>query len=783
MTDSSRLPPTRTDAASLGRDDALAAAVAEPAGWSTTPVATATPAELAERQRRADRLLDAEGAGHLIHDALAPDGATSRPWRLDPIPYVVSAAEFALLADAAAQRLALAEAMFDDMVGAQRLVRDGIVPPTVWFGDGGVRPVGRATGAGGAPRRNVVHLALDVVRLADGTWRVVQQLTDAPVGLGYTLIYRSVSARVMPDALRSSGAASIADAPTHLRRALLALAPTNRRSPRVVVLSGGPAHVSYVDQSSLAMQMGVHLAEGGDLVVRRQRVWLRVLDGVEPVDVVYRRVEDRSLDPLDVRATGGLGVPALTWAAQADGVGLGNACGTAVLESVALEPSLDAASRLLLGAPLLLDARRPTEVVEHAPVFHAERRHPFELAPVVVRLQVVASSAGAVVVPGGVGRVVAAGDDLRRPTAQLAKDVWVLDETRRVPLVVAAAPPQVDFGSSVPRRAADALFWLGRAAERAEHAARAVRVVTTAVQADPGLVDLDDGAWTFGVIGVLRAARGASAVVDPDAHDHRALAHLLADELAATVAAVAAQVTSLVQEAMSVREFMSTTTGRVLGRLVRMRQTLLDDLERGDPDSVGLDGSARVEAIEVDDLDTVLTDLAALAGLAMESTVRGPAWRFLDLGRRLERALGIVAGVEAALAPIAPPLTVQPLTEVLLASNESLVAYRRRHRSEVEMRAVLDLLVHDDANPRGLAFQLDRLREHVASLAWHRGGDLVQRASLGALVGGDDAVVAGRRLGIDRVVLDVRGPLLDLVDDVIARWFADPVDPITAGRS
>jgi uncharacterized alpha-E superfamily protein len=184
-----------------------------------------------------------------------------------------------------------------------------------------------------------------------------------------------------------------------------------------------------------------------------------------------------------------------------------------------------------------------------------------------------------------------------------------------------------------------------------------------------------------------------------------------------------------------------------------------------------------------DDLDIVLVDLAALAGLAMESTVRGPAWRFLDLARRLERAIALLGSVEAALGLAVEPLAFQPLAESLLSVNESLVAYRRRYRSDVEVGAVLDLLVHDDANPRSLAFQLDRLREHMASLAWQEGADLVQRASIAALGTVDDTIMGGRRLAIDALVLGVRGPLLELGDAVVRRWFADPVNPMMMGNS
>ena len=211
------------------------------------------------------------------------------------------------------------------------------------------------------------------------------------------------------------------------------------------------------------------------------------------------------------------------------------------------------------------------------------------------------------------------------------------------------------------------------------------------------------------------------------------------------------------------REYLSTTTGRVLVRLARAHGLLLD------------------QDAPTDELDSVLVDLAALAGLSMESTVRGPAWRFLDLGRRLERSLAVLGSVESALGADAPPMAFQPLADAVLAANESLVAYRRRYRSDVDLDAVLDLLLRDDSNPRGLAFQLDRLREHVSALAWSKGVQLVHHASSAAMAEINDAVVGGRRIAIDGYVLSVRGPLLELAQAIGLHWFADPVNPTLMG--
>jgi uncharacterized alpha-E superfamily protein len=171
----------------------------------------------------------------------------------------------------------------------------------------------------------------------------------------------------------------------------------------------------------------------------------------------------------------------------------------------------------------------------------------------------------------------------------------------------------------------------------------------------------------------------------------------------------------------------------------------------------------------VDSLDRVVLAESALAGLVVDSTVRGPAWRFLDLGRRLERAVLLLGVVEATLVPETELVATQPLYETVLTALESLVEYRRRHRSDVALDAVLELILVDDANPRSLAFQLDRITEDLAGLPPHpdrdRHASLVEDAAR--------ALFDVDRRNVGKVVLDARAPLLELTDAITARWFAD----------
>ncbi len=709
-------------------------------------------AVIATFQDRADRLLAAEGAGHLVHDLpVRGDGRSaapeSRPWRLDPIPAVIGSTVFDWLAAAVAERMVALEAVTADLYGARTLVGERIVPAEVLTS----MPEYRLSAVGAEPRRWLTTYAVDLALSADGVWSVVQDLTDAPPGLGYALLNRSVMSRVLPDVLASTDVASLAGFTGVVRRALAAASSVE--SPRIVVFSGGLDHPSYIDHSFLAVHLGVNLVEGADLVVRQRRVWLRTLEGLEPVDVLYRRIADPGVDPLDVGSVGSVGVPGVLQAVRSGGVVLANAHGAGVVESPLLRPHLDdAMSRLHPAAaslPLLDDASTKLAPVPVSPSLLA----PGAVATgLVVRLFAVWDGTNVSVLGGGSGRVALPGDDLRRPTACIAKDVWVLG--RAGAPVVGPRLPQVDLGQSVPTRAAAALFWSNRAAERAEAMARTVRVISSRLDADPGLAMLDGGEWTRRMLGVAAGVRrfrlddtvGAAPTVDR-----------LRGELASLSEAVTYEIGSLLTEATTVREYLSITAGRVLARLANLRTTV------------------RSEGAGVDDMDGLLADLAALAGLWNESTVRGPAWLIGDIARRLERGLVVVDLVEATTAPGGPAASgperdVDAMSvEVLLAANESLVAYRRRHRSDVEPEAALGLVVNDVTNPRSLAASIAVATRHARDLDWEEGHALFGRAKSALDMPTNDGLT------------DVRAALDEASALLVGRWFSAPVNATLMG--
>lgn len=704
------------------------------------------PDSLVARQARADRLLASEGAGHLVHDLpVRSDGRTatveSRPWRVDPIPVVLEAGTFQWLSLAVTERLLALEAVLVDLYGDRALVREGVVPAEALAGTARYR----VDAVGTDPTRWLSTYAVDVVLDASGMWWHVADHTDAPPGLGYALLDRSVMSRVVPELAARTDVVSLARFPARVRRALAALSPNE--SPRTVLFSGGLDHPSYVDHSYLAVQLGVNLVEGADLVVRQRKVFLRTLDGLETVDVLYRRVEDRYVDPLARAPLGSIGVPGVLLAGRAGGVAFGNAYGAGVLEDASMRPFVaDAIARMRPLTQILPDL--PASVRDFAPVPLAPGSvdPSLDAAGVTVRLFAVHDGDQVHVMPGGTGRVLAPGDAPARPTACTAKDVWVLGWTP-APVVEPPRLPQVDFGRSVPTRAADALYWTNRSAERAEAMARAMRVVSSRIETDPGLGNLRGGAWCRHMRALVARARRER--LDDD--DVPSTIEALEDDLLRAGESLASEIGVVLTEATTVREFMSVTAGRVLSHLAEQRR-IMQDRHAG-----------------VDDLDAVLADFAALAGLWQESTVRGPAWRIGDTGRRLERCLVVLDLVEGALAGGLGERggEIEAATvEVLLAANDSLVAYRRRHRSDVEIDLALRLLLRDDTNPRSLAASIEQLARHVAD-----GEDAV----------GDSFVVAARAaltLPTERLLADVRGLVDDAGRRIVGRWFSTPVDPV-----
>jgi len=732
----------------------------------------------AEFERRWDEmrhLLHENGVTYNVYDD--PE-RTERPWPLDPWPMLVTSSEWSAIEPGLIQRAELLDALLADLYGARRVLRERLLPPELIAGHPGfLRP---CVGVAGRGKHHLQLYAADLVRAPSGEMRVIGDRTQAPSGAGYALENRTILSRVFPSLYRDSHVHRLALFFRGLRMTLHRLAGAGQDNPRIVLLTPGPETETYFEHAFLANYLGFTLVEGSDLTVRDDRVWLTTLEGRKPVDVILRRLDDSFCDPVELRPDSVLGTPGLLQAARLGHVAIVNPLGSSILENPGLISFLPALARSLLGEDLKLqsvptwwcgadDAR--AFVLEHLdrlvikPIFPhpsastvfgarlstAERQaladkiraqpHLFvgqelialstaptmvdehlEPRPMVLRSFLVAREEGYVVMPGGLSRVAPSADTsvVSNQYGGVSKDVWVLasEPERQVSLLLPAhqAAALIPEGDDVPARVADDLFWLGRYSERTEGTARLLREVLQRLLGA-------EGAARDALPLLLRAVTCQTATFPGFAGDD-AEARLAAPEreLLSVIldrnrtGSLRATIDAVVRAGRPLRDRLSSDTSRVINALNR-------ELTR--PCDLG----AALESLQ-----RLILHLAAFSGLWSESMSRGQGWRFLEVGRRLERAVHTITLLRTLFIP-ASPTDFEPW-EALLAVAHSVKTYRRRYRSQWHSGAVLDVLLLDESNPRSVAYQLRQVEALVTALGMRMPASrpgLAERLALDAL--------------------------------------------------
>ncbi|MGY3552877.1 circularly permuted type 2 ATP-grasp protein [Williamsia sp. R60] len=275
-----------------------------------------------------DTRVDALGRAFIDQGITFSLSGQERPFPLDVVPRVISAGEWAKLERGITQRVKALEMFLDDIYGEQEILRDGVVPKRLITSCEhfhrqavGIRP----------PNGVRIHVAgIDLIRDEHGDFRVLEDNLRSPSGVSYVMENRRTMARVFPDLFASHRVRAVGDYSTHLLRALRASAAFNEADPNVVVLTPGVANSAYFEHSLLARQMGVELVEGRDLFCRDNVVYMRTTEGEQRVDVIYRRIDDDFLDPMQFRPDSMLGVAGLLNAARAGNVVISSAVGNGV---------------------------------------------------------------------------------------------------------------------------------------------------------------------------------------------------------------------------------------------------------------------------------------------------------------------------------------------------------------------------------------------------------------------------------------------------------------------
>ncbi len=716
-----------------------------------------SPSDLRSRADTVQQLLYDHGVTYnVFEDALG----TSRPWALDLLPFLVSSADFQTLTAGLDQRARLLEAVLQDLYGPQRLLRNNLLPAQLVYANlGFLRPICGINPPGG---RFLLIYGCDLVRGKDGHWRILSDRTHSPSAHGYTLENRTILGQVFQEEFHASHVRRLTDYFDLMRTTMQGLTPQGRRGGAgILMLTPGPAHEAYFEHAFKARHLGFPLAECADLTVRDRHLWLKTLEGLKRVDVLLRHINDNESDPLELKTQTELGIPGLTEAWRTGSVALANGLGTGVVETPALHPFLPGICRALLGEELRLGGvatwwcGQPRELqrvlsspnqwvlkpafanTSREPIFldqlsqadqaqmldrlraapHewvAQEMLPLSTTPTFIdgkiqprslvwRTLGIASQTGRFsFVPGGLARVSPTPDRwiVTMRSGGISKDTWVVcpdaasaqpatpspSQDRSTTSVIRPARPP----SGVPSRAADHLFWLGRYTERLE---QTVRLLRTSIHRLTGERSENQSRESAACLALVTS----TALIPPTSPrllDH--LPNLMRDNRQS--GSLPDLLNRIRFNAASARDRLSDDTWRLLNRMER---------------DARLPAGTFVLSSAQGTLDTLVLDLAAFGGMHLENVTRGHGWRFLEMGRRIERATSALELINAA-APYA--LKDDSMLPPLLEIFDSAMTYRRLHFARPVLPPLLDLLLLDEHNPRSVAFQLRELAQHVRNL-------------------------------------------------------------------
>jgi len=706
-------------------------------GWSHLMAAfdALGPTELAARFERADQYLRDAGVFYRKYDGAE---GKERAWPLAHIPLLIDEADWIVISSGLKQRAELLERIVADIYGDNRLVQEGLLPPELVAQNGEfLRPLVGIRPASG----HFLHFcAFELGRGPDGAWWVLGDRTQAPSGAGFALENRVATTRALSEIYAGMNINRLAGFFRDFRDTLFAQA--RRDGGRVGILTPGQLNETYFEHAYIARYLGMMLLEGEDLVVEDGQVMVRTVAGLKPVSVLWRRMDASFADPLELRYDSHIGTPGMVEALRQSSISMINALGTGILETRALaafmprlckhlfgtglelpeiatwwcgqgaerEYVLDNFDALMIGpafaTTLPFDDLRGTALgagmsaeeraalkeriagqgrdyvgqepvrLSTAPVYVDGRLEP---RPITLRVYAARTENGWTIMPGGFARVGSTRDTtaIAMQRGGQAADVWVLSSSPVEPVSLLPREGEKlvrNSPGSLPSRAADNLIWLGRYAERCEATVRILRAYNARL-AELSRPELP----------ILAHCAAFLESIDVDATEAMPLGLL-------------SSIDSAVHSAGQIRDRFSPDGWLALNDLQKTAKRFAARIATGDD---------ATRAMTV-----LLRKLAGFSGLVHENMYRFAGWRFLELGRRIERAIQIARITGWLTGKDAPDGSLEMLLEI----GDSVMSHRRRYSVSAGAQSAIDLLVLDPLNPRSVLFQLAELRTQVEAL-------------------------------------------------------------------
>lgn len=710
--------------------------------------------DLSERQKRLNRAIDELG----VRFSATGRKSSANPWRLDPFPQVFCPDTWRQIELGVVQRALAFNAYANDMFGAQEILHQRIIPHGIALRDPAfLRPLSGIEVPNGEYSQ---FGALDLVEVEPGNWRVLEHHMGTPFGLSHVLQNRRILSKVFPELYQQVDAAPVAGFSTYLLEMLRA--QSDKINPHVLLLTAGHPGQAYFEEALIARHMGISVAQPGDLLVRDSRVFLRTIRGLEPVDVIYRRIESASLDPIAVPTATGHGVPGLINVWRQGNVAIVNAPGVGVADNRALlryddriinyylqqSPVLQSVETFNLADAdqrayvadcddMLIKPVQDHDIVWQAcggsrpgkstaslqriankhPDFFVAQRIPesrplprfrdghFEDGSIFLRVYYILGKEP-IVLPGGLARHRSGQHRTRRLSLMTdgLKDVIVPESVVRES-EPKRSPARVGERFSIGSRVAESLYWAGRYLERAENTARQFETLER-LRWDQMASSEQRTYWPL--LQAVAAATGQSKLAKSKRppSDTLPLSRSLLIDLNEG-ASVRACIEMARRGLESVREVISPECLEVLEEMSLYLKSA---------------SSGRISRNRLRDLcQQVVCEVARFNGTAERTMPHDDAWQFNRIGRFFERAMGILLLFEVALPRIIDNFrdTDEESADLtaLLRLLGSLDAYRRTYRSRAYVDRVAELIFRGNANPSSISFCLRNLHYAVSTLS------------------------------------------------------------------
>ncbi len=812
-----------------GYDEAVSAEGAVRTHWRA--FSEAFGALSAEEQfRREERLRRLVRENGIAHDLFADPGSR-QPWSIDLIPIVISSEEWALLERGLIQRAALYDAVAKDFYGPQTLLKSGKVPPRLVFSDPAFL---RACREPKAEKHLLNFFAADLIRDRSGAWKIIDVHAETPAGVGFALANRFLHGQLMGDVFRTCLGRRLAPHFQEFQTELLQR--IERDDPLITLLTPGPRHEDYFSHAYLSRYLGFQLVEGGDLRVIGSRVYMKTLEGLKPIDLMIRCVPGMYCDPLELDANGFAGPVGLVQALRKNERLLMNFLGTSVVENRGLAPHLPQVARSLLGQDLILHepdrrwlgdmnarvyvfAHPERFVIRHAHEgtgrpgraelgimpdslspreleslkfdlemngqdYVAEERHDCATAPswtteglkarpFALRLYVVAVDGDYRVMPGGLAMSLDGTPGVAMSAMDgHSRDVWIAsNEEAHAPHLTLMRPAGevarvLRAGRGLRSRIADNLYWLGRYCERADWVMRIARSALTRAD-DAGALDRGDGRRKALE---LILSKDQSAIAAELGADGRGIEHAVRVLMTSPgrTHSLPGLESNILHVGAIVRERLSLEVWQTLLRISSIASPKAADIA----DTVTL----------LDRLNAGIVTLASMNGLTAENMTRNYGWRFQDMGRRLERAFNLAELLLVLFGEARKEDEETARLFFVLNVADSTITFRQRYLFAPILSLVLDLLMVDESNPRGIGFQLCALHDHLHALpqasphAPHNDEqrlilDLLTRVRLASVTSLEHADAEGQRLELQELLNHLISSLPKLSEAITRRYF------------